>query len=326
MPTPNQNARGGSAATAPASSSQDMASPYYITTPSNQTEIVITGNKGEMSFTVTNNTAAALRTHFSLGRADNDGDSQRNPGLPEGSPLIKWLQIKTDGDPVPTVKAGNGTAHVSVTVAAPADAEGTYYFRLLAGAEPKPEEDFSASPTVTFKLSKTAVTPPPKIKWWIILVAVAGVLAIVGGVLFFVVRKHGMPDVVGKPSDEAKLVLEKAGLQVKISSVFSPGKPDGTVLDETPKAGDPLPDDKVVTLNVVSALPSVPCVEGMPLTAALAKLKTAGLQGTQQPYTGASSLSAGSVVLQNPRANICTPNAAGLKVAPNTPVLLQVKQ
>jgi hypothetical protein len=324
MPTLNQN--GSELKPAPsASRPEDMSDPFYITTPSGKTEITISGNQGEMSFTVTNKTGTPLRTHFNLGRAASDGDdSQRDPGLAENSPLKKWLGIKTN-EPVPTIPGGNGTVQVVVTVTAPPDTEGPYSFRLLAGAEPKPEEDFSASANITFQLSKGEVRRP-KTKWWVYLLIGLGVLAIVGGILAVVLWPRGVPDVVGKPLAEAKRELEKAGLQVKVNETYSPGKPEGTVLGEEPPAGPKMPGDKVEVLNVATTLPSVPCVEGLELAAAQMRLRLAGVRGNPQPYAGASNLPPGTVISQNPRVNVCTPNPQGLRVAPGTTVILLVKQ
>lgn len=305
-----------------------MASFYSVVlTGSNQMQI--SGNKGEVAFNVTNTSASPLQTRFDLGRVmdgDNSGPGAQafpHPTLAPDSPLRKWLKIQT----APLRIDSKGTVQVVVKLEAPPDTEGSYRFCIIAAAAPRTDEDFTVGPPVTFNLAKTgSVKPPFKLKWWMILIAAVVLIAIVGGVLYFILRSKGVPDVVGKSSRDASQALEKAGLQVKINDVLAPGKPDGIVLNEKPSAGSDLPKDKIVVLDVVSSLATVPCVEKLTLSAAVEKLEAAGLQFDASTLVTDGAAPSGSVVSQNPRFDVCTPNAAGLKVAPGSKVFLTIEK
>jgi hypothetical protein len=304
-----------------------MAIYSVVLTGSNQMKV--DGNRGEVAFNVTNTTGSPLQTRFDLGRAENDKpdpgqQAPWHPTLPQDSPLKKWLTVQTP----PCRIDPKGTVQVIVKLQAPPETEGTYRFCIIAAAAPRTDEDFTTGPPVSFTLAKSAGPKPPpfKLKWWMILIAVVVVLAIAGGILALVLRKGGVPDVVGKTSDEATQVLQKAGLQAKTNEVFSPGKPDGTVLDQKPASGEAVPEDKTVVLDVVSTLASVPCVEGKSLSDAAVQLKAAGLQFDAQAFTPEGNVSSGFVVVQNPRNEVCTPHPAGLKVAPGSKIFLTIKR
>ena len=209
---------------------------------------------------------------------------------------------------------------------APPATEGTYRFCIIAAAAPRTDEDFTTGPQVSFTLAKGTQPPPFEWKWWMTLIVVGVVLAIAGVILAIVLSKGGVPNVVGKTSDEAKQTLEKAGLQVKTNHILSPDKTDGIVLDQKPASGSSVPADKTVVLDVASTLSSVPCVEGMSLSAAAAQLKASGLQFDATAVTTEGTVSLGSVALQNPRNEVCTQNPAGLKVAPGSKVFLTIKR
>jgi hypothetical protein len=304
-----------------------MAIYSVVLTGSNQMQV--NGNRGEVAFNVTNTTGSPLQTRFDLGRGDGDkpDPSQQtpwHPTLPADSPLRKWLTVQTP----PCRIDPKGTVQVIVKLQAPPETEGSYRFCIIAAAAPRTDEDFTTGPPVSFALAKTGEPPPPpfRVKWWMILIAVVIVLAIAGGILALVLSKGGVPNVVGKSADEAKQVLEKAGLQVKTNDVFSPGKTDGTVLDQKPASGAAEPADKIVVLDVVSTLATVPCVEGMSLSAAAAQLKAAGLQFDATASTTEGTVGLGFVASQNPRNEVCTPHAAGLRVAPGSKVFLTIKR
>ena len=289
-----------------------MPSFYSITPLSGQ--MLVTGNQGEITFSVANTTDRILQTRFDL-------------GLDVPTPAKKeWLQVDTKPCNIPP----KGTVQVIAKLKAPPGTEGAYHFCIVAATAPRTDEDFTVGPTISFTLAKAAgpVAPPFKIKWWMILIGVVVVLAIGGGILALVLRNGGsnVPDVGNKKSDEAQTILEKAGLKAKIHEGFYPGKDAGMVQSQTPTAGQPAPDDKVVTLEVSSALASVPCVEGLQVFDAMTKLKNAGLQAGDQTYTTDGTAANNAVVTQNPRNEVCTPHPSGLKVAPGTKVNLQIKR
>ncbi len=288
-----------------------MSSFYSITPLSAQ--LLVTDNHGEIAFNVANTTDRSLQTRFDLCL---DGQS---PAKKE------WLHVETKPCNIPP----KGTVQVIVKLNAPAGTTGTYNFGIVAAAAPRTDEDFTVGPSVSFSLSKTAAPAPPpfKIKWWMILIAVVVLLAIVGGILALVLnKKSGVPDVTNKKSAEATQILQQAGLKAKINEAFYPGKDPGVVQKQTPEKDEPVPDDKTVALDVSSALATVPCVEGLPVFDAISKLKASGLQLGDQSFTTESSVANNSVVSQNPRNEVCTPHPAGLKVAPGSRVNLQIKR
>lgn len=312
----------------PAGTGKTMASFYSVLlTGSNQMQVA--GNRGEVAFNVTNTTSSPLQTRFDLGRAasdkpDADPQASWHPTLPPDSPLKKWLTVQT----APCRIDPKGTVQVIVKLQAPPETEGTYQFCIIAAAAPRTDEDFTTGPQVSFTLSKTGkpVPPPFKLTWWMILIGVVLVLAIIGGVVALVIHKGGVPNVVGQTSDQATQTLQKAGLQAKTNSVYSPGKADGIVLDETPASGAALPDTKIVVLDVASSLPVVPCVEGKSLSDAAALLKAAGLLFDASAFTTDGNVPSGFVVSQNPRNEVCTPHATGLRVGPQSKVYLTIKK
>jgi beta-lactam-binding protein with PASTA domain len=219
---------------------------------------------------------------------------------------------------------------VIVKLKAPPGTEGAYHFGIVAATAPRTDEDFTVGPTVSFTIAKgNAPTPKPfQIKWWMILIGVALLLGLVGGVLALVLGGHGggVPGVTNKKSDEAAQILQKAGLKAKINETYYQGKDPGVVQKQTPNGGEAAPADGVVALEVSSTLATVPCVEGLAVFDAMTKLKAAGLQVGDQTYTTEGTAPNNAVVLQNPRNEVCTAHAAGLKVAPGAKVNLQIKR
>ena len=289
-----------------------MASYYSVTPLSGQ--MPVASNQGETSFTVTNTQDRILETRFSV-------------GLGVDSPAkAEWLQVDTKPCSIPP----KGSQQVIVKVKVPPGTTGTYKFCLVASTLPRTEEDFTSGPMVSFTIGKPVgkvTPPPPKIKWWMILIAVVVVLAIVGGILALVMGGGGgIPNVVGETSDNAKQALEKAGLTAKINEEYVAGKKEGIVQSQTPQKGEAVPSDKVVVLDVSSALAVVPCVEGLPVFEATNKLKAAGLQAGDQTYTTDGTAASNTVAVQNPRNEVCTPHPSGLKVAPGSKVNLQIKR
>jgi beta-lactam-binding protein with PASTA domain len=113
-----------------------------------------------------------------------------------------------------------------------------------------------------------------------------------------------MPDVVGKPENAAKKTLEDLGLTVE-SSKKRTGAAAGTVIDQSPHAGDATPDDLKVTIIVEDATAtgtgSVPDVVGKSAHEAEALLTQAGFRrGNLTPQV--SPQPKDTVIEQNPKA------------------------
>lgn len=67
-----------------------------------------------------------------------------------------------------------------------------------------------------------------------------------------------VPDVVGRSVDDATDEVEGAGGRVRITEVDAPDGEKGVVMAQSPRAGGPLADGDVVTLEVASGFVSVP--------------------------------------------------------------------
>ncbi|MCW5981493.1 MAG: PASTA domain-containing protein [Bryobacteraceae bacterium] len=270
-----------------------MASPFSVSLPSGAPPggaMQVEDNRGETTFTVTNNTDAPIDC-----RIDLDVDPPAK---------TEWLTVKNTRF---TLAKAGGFDQVTVKLQAPVDAEGQYSFRIIAVSTKLPDEDFTRGPTISFTLArKPAPPPPPPIKWWMILIAAVILLGIVGGILSLVLRDKGMPDLTGKPIDEVEAFLKERGLSIRARTFRRTGDPVGMVIAQEPRKGEPVPADKQVDL-VISGSPfiEVPSVQNMSVADAVKALRALGLE----PVTDAQS---GRVVLQNPRAGL--PVAAGSKI------------
>src|SRR5271155_867750 len=125
-----------------------------------------------------------------------------------------------------------------------------------------------------------------------------------------------VPDVKGKQLTQAIASLQAASLGYTIHNITS-NQPVGTVLSQSPAAGEKIPETEKVALTVsgTQSVVSVPSVIGQSPARAGSILTQAGLGvGSQSTATGCSGQQAGSVSAQSP--------GAGANVPPNTPVNL----
>ncbi|WP_153505736.1 Stk1 family PASTA domain-containing Ser/Thr kinase [Cumulibacter manganitolerans] len=109
-----------------------------------------------------------------------------------------------------------------------------------------------------------------------------------------------VPDVTGKPQDEAKALIEAAGLK------FSPVEQDnaqsaGTAISSSPKAGESAPEMSTVTVFISSGQVQVPSVIGKTKDDALQVLQQAGFSNVQVTEQD-SNEPAGMVVGQDPNS------------------------
>jgi eukaryotic-like serine/threonine-protein kinase len=128
-----------------------------------------------------------------------------------------------------------------------------------------------------------------------------------------------LPRVEGLTLDEATQTLENAGLRVDVRRVESP-EPEGTVVGQTPSAGDEVERETVVVLEVARpaadtttdtttsattttpepATVAVPDLVGLTASEARSRLSDLGLRYTQRPLT--DSRPKGTVIRQSPGA------------------------
>jgi len=127
-----------------------------------------------------------------------------------------------------------------------------------------------------------------------------------------------VPLVQGKQLTQAIALLQAANLGYTVHNVTS-NQPVGTVLDQSPGAGQRIPETKRVALTVsgTQTSVSVPGVIGQSPARAGSLLQQAGLTvGSQTTATACSTQPSGSVSAQSP--------IAGANEPPNTPVNLVV--
>lgn len=123
-----------------------------------------------------------------------------------------------------------------------------------------------------------------------------------------------LPRVEGLALEEATRTIEDAGLRVEVRRVDST-EPEGTVVAQTPSAGETVERETVVVLEVARqvtettetttttpepATVSVPNLVGLSSAEARGRLSDLGLRWTQRPLT--SSQPKGTVVRQSPSA------------------------
>jgi beta-lactam-binding protein with PASTA domain len=110
-----------------------------------------------------------------------------------------------------------------------------------------------------------------------------------------------VPDLTGANVQEARDVLEEAGLRVRVRRVES-DQPAGDVVGQRPAAGATVSERGLVTLTVSSGPPgaNVPDVVGEPASTARRELQEAGLR--VQVERVASSKPLGTVIRQSPEA------------------------
>jgi eukaryotic-like serine/threonine-protein kinase len=194
--------------------------------------------------------------------------------------------------------------------------------RSLAGRTRVDQE--VAGPPVVEEDEYAPPPRPPEIWPWLLLL----LLVVIGGLLaaYFLTRDNGnkkssasavtVPAVVGLKQSNAIKQLDERGLVPQLAA--GPSKfPAGTVFAQDPGAGTSLNRGSLVKVSVSSAAQiSVPNVVGSRTSAAVSRLKDAGLQS--QVTTVAATAAPGVVVKQTP--------VAGTRVAKGSTVALNVSK
>jgi serine/threonine-protein kinase len=130
-----------------------------------------------------------------------------------------------------------------------------------------------------------------------------------------------VPSVVGDPLAQARHAVTKAGLKVgRTISESSSTIADGSVVDTSPSAGQPVPAGSAITLVVSSGPPkvAVPDVTGQSEQAAKSAITSAGFKVGAVTPQQTSSTAAGNVVSQSP--------SGGTQATPGSTVDLVVAQ
>lgn len=137
----------------------------------------------------------------------------------------------------------------------------------------------------------------------LILLMCLGYVAAVG---FFTVEDVEVPNVVNRDADEAKEILEEAGLKVNVlSEIYDLEVPEGHVISQNPEAGEKVKKNRVVTLEVSKGpeIVEVPDVTGQTLKEAEATLEGSGFKvASDISYIYDSQVGEGKVIQQIPKA------------------------
>jgi len=120
---------------------------------------------------------------------------------------------------------------------------------------------------------------------------------------------RSVPDVVGESQADAEAALEARGLRADAHTVPS-NQPEGTVVAQSPSAGERVREDSVVRINVASGPQpvAVPSVVGRSYSDALAELQAAGFAVRRVDVE--SPQPAETVVDQDPGPNTVQPKSS----------------
>ena len=185
------------------------------------------------------------------------------------------------------------------------------------------DEDAAGPPVVEEDTYVPPRRPPvPEIWPWLLLL----LLLVIGGLLaaYFLSRDHkhhgaasvAVPAVVGMKQDEAVRRLDERGLVPEITAKVSKF-PAGTVFAQDPGGGTEVAPHSHVALSVAAvSLAQVPNVVGSTTSAAVERLKAAGLNGKVTAVPAQAT--AGTVVAQSP--------GAGTKVGKGSTVALKASR
>lgn len=173
--------------------------------------------------------------------------------------------------------------------------------------------------------NRTVEKPKQKPKRWVwglLLLLLLGFLA--GAFLafgkFWSSNEVNVPNVVGKPQDVARSIIESQNLRVSISETFNDKVPAGYVISQYPEPGSIVKEQRTITLVVSKGgeITVVPNLKGLSRRDAELTLKNAGLTIGRIDEQFSTDVAADIVISQNPR-----PPA---QVNKNTPVDIVVSK
>lgn len=153
--------------------------------------------------------------------------------------------------PLRVIPAGATEQYVVTfdTVGAPA---GTHQVKLIAySADEAPEDYADQAHVVTLVVPAAEEKPKPRFPWlWVIIGAVV-LLALIGGVVWFLLKDANVPDVKGRQVAEATRVLTDAGFAVATKEKED-AAPKGQVLAQDPKGETSAGRGSTVNLEVAT--------------------------------------------------------------------------
>jgi PASTA domain len=267
--------------------------------------VTLKDGKGSLTASVTNGTGGPERVVLGA--------------FPGGSAAETWTAIP---DPLRTLAAG-ATEQYLVTFDTTKAAPGNYPVKLIAySADDAPENYADQARVVTLEVPAPATPPPtPGFPWlWVIIGGVV-LLAVVGGVLWFLFKDASVPPVVGKPQAEAVQILKDAGFGTSVTEKEH-ADPPGTVVGQVPDGGRTVGRGSTVTLEVAVPVKStVPVLIGTTLETARTRATAAKIQLDVTQGSGCTS----SPALFRRCVVLGATREAGEKVLPNTLVLVKTE-
>ena len=174
--------------------------------------------------------------------------------------------------------------------------------------------------------ARSLAAAPPKSNGWILWVAIAAAVVLLGLLAFFFLRGSGgkvvVPDVTGKTQAEAVKELEDAGLEVKVTEADEKQAGDadeGTVVEQNPPAGTEVGegDEEEIVVVPPKTLVQVPDVRKQNQADATKALQDAGLV-VSVTREFSNTVDKGLVISQSP--------TAGQKVPPGTTVGIAISE
>lgn len=172
---------------------------------------------------------------------------------PDGQAKAEWFSI--DGAAQRDFK-NSASETVKVNISVPADvAQGEYSFRLLAAAVTDPDNDFAISQSTAFTVPEAEkVGGKKKSLWWLWLLIGLVVLAIIGGLVWFLTnRPANVPNLIDLSEEKAKAELEDNNLEVgKIGKACSTEHKAGTVSAQKPEKNQEVEKGTKVDITIAT--------------------------------------------------------------------------
>jgi hypothetical protein len=286
------------------------------------------------SITVTNSTSRPLRGVVKV--------------KPLGNTQAQWLKI--DGETERDFPAG-GTHQFTVifnkpktapTPAATQPAE-SFQFRVDAISATNPDEDFTEGPVVTVEIPEVVVKPKTKVPWWVWLIIGLVVLAIIGGIVAFLLNRKGdekppdnptptptpivtptetpavtptvsptgaptfktIPNLNGRTFDDAHRTLTNLGLLTEKVEEISPSGRVNVVFKQQPTGRVEVGPQPLIVKLFVPAATTVPALKNRTIAEAINQLEVRGLKvkNVTASLQGVKSGEIGVVQTQSPTEN-----------------------
>ena len=283
-----------------------MPTRIFAITAARETVTLDNEGRAEVSFTASNTGSKSIAGRAKL--------------VPLGSAKAAWLSLEGEQERnFAKSEAHQLTVHIAVPPGTPV---GKYSFRLNIISVENPDDEFTEGPSVSFEVKELTVAQAParKFPWWI--VAIAAVVVLGGGLIAWLLipQKVTMPDVVGRPYQEAvkdlnAVKLKPAAKEEKVSGTQKPG----IVIEQNPKAKEVVRVGSEVKLvvEVPPATVAVPPAVGQTISKAKKLFKDKDLAYEEAGKRITGKFSPGVVVEQNP--------PEGTNVSPGTKVAVIVE-